>query len=106
MDKKQAFDNARYYLRSTVPKKEEPRVRTGPGRIQVWSKYLDEELKAAEHGEAPNIKQLTKLDNYEDADVPPNVRFPYRGAVGDNVVLANPGQTLSFNQGVGREECS
>ena len=47
MDKKQAFNNARYELRSTVPKKEEPAVRTGPGRLQVWTKYLDEELKAA-----------------------------------------------------------
>ena len=42
MDKKQAFDNARYELRSTVPKKEEPTVRKGPGRLQVWTKHLDE----------------------------------------------------------------
>ena len=90
MDKKQAFNNARYELRSTVPKKEEPTVRTGPGRLQVWTKYLDEELKAAEHGELPSLKQLTKLDNYEDADVPPDVRYPYRGAVDNNIVLANP----------------
>ena len=76
MDKKLAFDNACYYLRSTVPKKEEQTVRTGPGRLQVWTKYLEEELKAADHGEAPDLKQLTKLDNYEDADVPPDVRFP------------------------------
>ena len=55
MDKKQAFNNARYELRSTVPKKVEPTVRTGPGRLQVWTKYLDEELKAAEHGEAPTL---------------------------------------------------
>ena len=51
---------------------------------------MDEELKAAEQGVPPDLKQLTKLDNYEDADVLPDVRYPYRGAVGDNVVLANP----------------
>ena len=50
MDKKQAFNNARYELRSTVPKKEEAPVRKGPGRLQPWTRYLDEELKAAEHG--------------------------------------------------------
>ena len=56
MDKKQAFNNARYELRSTVPKKVEPTVRTGPGRLQVWTKYLDEELKAAEHLLAVGLK--------------------------------------------------
>ena len=75
MDKKQAFNNARYELRSTVPKKEEPAVRKGPGRLQTWTKYLDEELKAAEQGVPPDLKQLTKLDNYEEADVPPDVSF-------------------------------
>ena len=90
MDKKQAFENARYELRSTVPKKEEPTVRKGPGRLQQWTKEMEDNLKAAEHGESPTLKQLTKLDNYEDADVPPDVRYPYRGAVRDNVVLANP----------------
>ena len=48
MNKKQAFDNARYELRSNVPKKEEPTVRKGPGRLQQWTKYLEDNLKAAE----------------------------------------------------------
>ena len=90
MDKKQAFNNANYALRSTVPKKEEAPVRKGPGRLQVWTKEMEDNLKASEQGVPPDLKQLTKLDNYEDADVPPDVRFPYRGAVADNVVLANP----------------
>ena len=81
MDKKQAFENAHYYLRSTVPKKEEPTVRKGPGRLQTWTKEMEDNLKAALQGIPPqDLKQLTKLDNYEDADVPPDVRFPYRAS--------------------------
>ena len=76
-DKKQAFNNARYELRSTVPKKEEPTVRKGPGRLQTWTHDLDLKLKAAEHGEAPpTLEELTKLDNYEEQDVPLMYTFP------------------------------
>ena len=67
-DKKQAFDNARYETRSKDPVMAKAvRVGDEPGRLQTWTHDLDLKLKAAEHGQPPTLKQLTKLDNYEVA---------------------------------------
>ena len=89
-DKKQAFENAGYNLRSKDPVMEKvERVGDEPGRLQTWAKYLEGKLKATEHGEPPTIKQLTKLDLY-DEEQPPDVYFPYRVAHQGNLALPKP----------------
>ena len=51
MDKKQAFDNARYETRSKDPVLAKvERVGDEPGRLQTWTRDLDQKLKAAEQG--------------------------------------------------------
>ena len=64
-DKKQAFDNARYELRSKDPVMEKVE-RDGDelGRLQKWTKEMEDNLKAAEQGQPVHtLGQLTELDN-------------------------------------------
>ena len=91
-DKKQAFENAGYNLRSKDPVMAKvERVGDEPGRLQTWTRNLDLKLKAAEQGQpARSLGQLTELDNHRV--VPPDVSFPYRPADADvmNVTLGHP----------------